>query len=497
MVSESVTEGDSRRKDCRFFIAASSRRPISLWRRQPLGDGRCTWSFGPAGRVAGVSSDFSLRAAPHPAPGHATVRKIAHEERAQDLRPVFQRGRRGAPEPPQKSECPPSKARAKAAAAPRGVCTLLLIDSAALCAGGPRVPAAAGPRVEWGGTRPSRPAPPRWAREPAAEVRPGPARPSPAPSRGWVLGAPGGAARGGGAGTVAAAPAPARILARRHHRVQLGFVTGEQLCAAGPLSLPYPNSLLLEVHPAGEEADATVTDADSLCVFRCSLSRDTECCYVGKESILITLGYHSALLKFASHAEFSAFSNALRRYQCEKKEHSMFSFSRTEEVSAAQYFEFYDCLSQQQNVMRDFVMTATYHRAILQNHTDFRNKVVLDVGCGSGILSFFAVQAGALRVYAVEAGSVAQYAEMYQHLERHEEYPPGLSYLPTLHLSATRGAAKRERCTQNCLFKLRWRLNSKGCHVPFRELNLDSILSSMTSQMYDLGGLVLEDAFLL
>ncbi|KAG5213361.1 hypothetical protein JEQ12_009147 [Ovis aries] len=153
--------------------------------------------------------------------------------------------------------------------------------------------------------------------------------------------------------------------------------------------------------------------ADSLCVFRCSLSRDTECCYVGKESILITLGYYSALLKFASHAEFSAFSNALRRYQCEKKEHLVFSFSqRTEEVSAAQYFEFYDCLSQQQNVMRDFVMTATYHRAILQNHTDFRNKVVLDVGCGSGILSFFAVQAGALRVYAVEAGSVAQYAEL-------------------------------------------------------------------------------------
>ena len=60
--------------------------------------------------------------------------------------------------------------------------------------------------------------------------------------------------------------------------------------------------------------------------------------------------------------------------------------------------------------------------------------------------------------------------QMYQHLERHEEYPPGPSYLPTLHLSATRGAAKRKRSAQNHLFKLRWRLNSRGCHVPFREV---------------------------
>ncbi|XP_064435932.1 histone-arginine methyltransferase CARM1-like [Mirounga angustirostris] len=148
-----------------------------------------------------------------------------------------------------------------------------------------------------------------------------------------------------------------------------------------------------------------------VCVFKCLLNRDTECCRVGKESILITLGYNSALLKFESPTDLSSFSNTLKRCRNEKKESSVFS-QRTEEASAVQYFQFYGCISQQQNMMQDFVRTATYHRAILQNHIDFRDKVVLDVGCGSGILSFFAVQAGARRVYAVEASSVAQYAEM-------------------------------------------------------------------------------------
>uniref|UniRef100_T1JIP0 type I protein arginine methyltransferase n=1 Tax=Strigamia maritima TaxID=126957 RepID=T1JIP0_STRMM len=89
---------------------------------------------------------------------------------------------------------------------------------------------------------------------------------------------------------------------------------------------------------------------------------------------------------------------------------SVFS-ERTDEASAMQYFQFYGYLSQQQNMMQDYIRTSTYQRAILANLPDFKDKVVLDVGAGSGILSFFAIQAGARKVYAIEASSMAQHAE--------------------------------------------------------------------------------------
>ena len=39
--------------------------------------------------------------------------------------------------------------------------------------------------------------------------------------------------------------------------------------------------------------------------------------------------------------------------------------------------QFYGYLSQQQNMMQDYVRTGTYQRAILQNHVDFKDKVTV------------------------------------------------------------------------------------------------------------------------
>ncbi|KAF9168761.1 hypothetical protein DFQ26_000028 [Actinomortierella ambigua] len=71
------------------------------------------------------------------------------------------------------------------------------------------------------------------------------------------------------------------------------------------------------------------------------------------------------------------------------------------------YFGYYAMLQHQQNMLQDTVRTSTYRSAILLNPDCFEGKLVMDVGAGSGILSYFAAQAGASKVYAVEASTMA------------------------------------------------------------------------------------------
>ena len=52
-------------------------------------------------------------------------------------------------------------------------------------------------------------------------------------------------------------------------------------------------------------------------------------------------------------------------------------------------------------MIKDEVRTNAYRDAIKRNSHLFKNKVVLDIGCGTGILSMFAAQAGAKQVIGV------------------------------------------------------------------------------------------------
>ncbi len=52
-------------------------------------------------------------------------------------------------------------------------------------------------------------------------------------------------------------------------------------------------------------------------------------------------------------------------------------------------------------MLKDEVRTKSYKNAILNNKHLFKGKIVLDVGCGTGILSMFAAKAGASKVFGV------------------------------------------------------------------------------------------------
>ena len=77
----------------------------------------------------------------------------------------------------------------------------------------------------------------------------------------------------------------------------------------------------------------------------------------------------------------------------------------------ANYFCAYAQLYHQKQMLTDHNRMAAYHSAILGNADVFKDKVVMDVGTGSGILAAWAALAGARKVYAIEYTDMAKHAE--------------------------------------------------------------------------------------
>ena len=75
------------------------------------------------------------------------------------------------------------------------------------------------------------------------------------------------------------------------------------------------------------------------------------------------------------------------------------------------YFDSYAHHAIHEEMLKDEVRTKTYEMAIKQNSHLFKDKIVLDVGCGTGVLSMFAAQAGAKHCYAVDCSAILEQAK--------------------------------------------------------------------------------------
>ncbi|EME88722.1 uncharacterized protein MYCFIDRAFT_71985 [Pseudocercospora fijiensis CIRAD86] len=74
--------------------------------------------------------------------------------------------------------------------------------------------------------------------------------------------------------------------------------------------------------------------------------------------------------------------------------------------SEAHYFNSYNHHGIHEEMLKDEVRTKSYRDSIYNNRHLFKDKVVLDVGCGTSILSMFAVKAGAKHVIGVDMSTI-------------------------------------------------------------------------------------------
>merc|ERR1711868_8565 len=81
-----------------------------------------------------------------------------------------------------------------------------------------------------------------------------------------------------------------------------------------------------------------------------------------------------------------------------------------EMTSKDYYFDSYAHFGIHEEMLKDEVRTLTYRNAFYHNKHLIRGKVVLDIGCGTGILCMFAAKAGAKKVIGIECSNIVDHA---------------------------------------------------------------------------------------
>ncbi|KAI8885261.1 S-adenosyl-L-methionine-dependent methyltransferase, partial [Backusella circina FSU 941] len=84
----------------------------------------------------------------------------------------------------------------------------------------------------------------------------------------------------------------------------------------------------------------------------------------------------------------------------------------TDLTSKDYYFDSYAHFGIHEEMLKDEVRTISYRDAIYNSAHLFKDKIVLDVGCGTGILSMFAAKAGAKHVYGIDMSNIIHQARV-------------------------------------------------------------------------------------
>ena len=95
-----------------------------------------------------------------------------------------------------------------------------------------------------------------------------------------------------------------------------------------------------------------------------------------------------------------------------KKKPEMPAMQEEKMTSKDYYFDSYAHFGIHEEMLKDEVRTISYRNAIYQNPHLFQDKVVLDVGCGTGILCMFAAKAGAKMVIGVDMSGIIDHARI-------------------------------------------------------------------------------------
>lgn len=90
---------------------------------------------------------------------------------------------------------------------------------------------------------------------------------------------------------------------------------------------------------------------------------------------------------------------------------SMKGVACNEMTSKDYYFDSYAHFGIHEEMLKDEVRTMTYRNSMYHNSHLFKDKVVMDIGCGTGILCMFAAKAGARKVIGVECSSIIEHAQ--------------------------------------------------------------------------------------